>query len=55
MKKNFQDNQKSKVDKNLIFVACIILGTGIGMAFNDVAIGAIIGVGIGFLFKALLR
>ena len=56
MKKTMQQTQKPKnINGNLIFVGCIILGSGIGMAMGNVAVGSIIGVGIGFLAKALIK
>lgn len=36
------------------FVGCIVLGAGIGMLFDSVAIGGTIGVGVGFLLMAFL-
>lgn len=36
------------------FVGCIILGTGIGMLFDNAGAGSMIGVGTGFLAMALL-
>lgn len=36
------------------FVGCMILGTGIGMAFDQAGTGSVIGVGLGFLVMALL-
>lgn len=38
----------------IAFVGCIILGTGIGMLFDAVAAGSVIGVGTGFLAMAIL-
>ncbi|HLR02186.1 MAG TPA: hypothetical protein VK111_05515 [Virgibacillus sp.] len=36
------------------FVGCIILGTGIGMLFDNAGAGGTIGVGAGFLAMAFL-
>ena len=56
MKKTIQKEQKSKkIDPSLLFIAFIIIGSGIGMALDNVAIGATIGVGVGFLAKALIK
>lgn len=35
------------------FVGCLILGSGIGMLFDNVAAGSTIGLGIGFLAMAM--
>lgn len=40
---------------SLAFVGCIVLGTGIGMLFNEAGIGAVIGLGLGFLLMALIK
>jgi len=37
------------------FVGCIILGTGLGMAFDNAGIGAVIGTGVGFLVMSIMR
>ena len=39
----------------LVFVACMFIGAGIGMLFNETAAGGAIGMGIGFLIMAILR
>lgn len=39
----------------LIFVACMFIGAGIGLAFKRPDIGGAIGMGIGFLLMALIR
>ena len=36
------------------FIACILLGTGIGLLLNRPDVGAVIGVGVGFLLLALI-
>lgn len=38
----------------IAFVGCVILGTGIGMAFDAAGTGSVIGVGLGFLVMAIL-
>ncbi|MEM9987610.1 MAG: DUF1761 domain-containing protein, partial [Bacteroidota bacterium] len=38
---------------NLMFVASILIGTGLGFIFRNIPAGALIGVGVGFGFRAL--
>ena len=38
-----------------LFVGCIILGTGIGFATNNVPAGSSLGVGVGFIVMAFAR
>ena len=45
----------SKHVEGLVYVACVIIGLGIGMIFGKTAEGAIIGVGVGLLAMAILR
>lgn len=51
-------HKKSKQEKTaqsiggLIFVACLFLGGGLGSMLGNVSIGAMIGMGIGFLAMA---
>ena len=39
----------------LVFVGCIIAGSGIGMAFGRPDIGGLIGVGLGIILMGLVR
>ena len=47
--------KKRKEIGGLVFVGCIITGTGISFATNTMPVGAIVGVGVGFLMMALIR
>lgn len=38
---------------NLLFVGCMMIGTGMGFLFHNIPAGALIGLGVGFGFKAL--
>jgi len=37
------------------FVGCVLIGTGVGMAINNIAVGSLIGTGVGFLVMAMFR
>lgn len=51
-----EEKKKSPLDiSGTLFIACCIIGVGIGMAFGKVAIGAILGVGFGFAALAMLK
>jgi hypothetical protein len=39
----------------LVFVACMFIGAGIGLMFKRPDVGGAIGMGLGFLFMALVR
>jgi len=48
--------EKRKEDNAGIFVpAGVLIGLGIGMAFNQTAAGVLIGLGCGFLLMALVK
>ena len=44
------DNKKIA---NYFFVGCIMIGVAAGMFFRKPAVGAVLGVGLGFIFKAI--
>lgn len=44
-------SEERKDSRNYVFIGCILIGVGIGMYFGKVAIGSILGVGVGFLAK----
>ncbi len=37
----------------MAFVGCILIGLGLGYLFNQIIVGSILGVGVGFLVMAL--
>lgn len=38
----------------LVFVGCLLLGVGIGMMLGEQQIGAVIGLGVGFIAMAFM-
>ena len=51
------ENQDKKGDhtSSYIFVGCMFIGMGVGMAIGDTGIGLFIGMGVGFLASAMYR
>jgi len=41
--------------EGLVFVACMFIGGGLGLAFGRPDVGGAIGMGVGFLLMAMLR
>jgi len=41
--------QDEKKPRDLLFLACLFIGLGVGMAYNQTGIGVLIGIGVGFL------
>lgn len=51
------ENQEKK-NNNIgwyLFVGCMFIGIGIGLAFDQAGIGTMIGMGVGFLSSAVYR
>ena len=52
------ESQKNKNwDKisGAVFVGCMFLGIGIGMIYDNVSIGTLIGMGVGFIASAIVK
>ena len=39
----------------LVFIACLLIGIGIGIAYDQVVVGVFIGLGCGLLVSFMLR
>lgn len=55
---NLDQNQNKKDSDHTgsyIFVGCMFIGMGIGMALGDTGIGMFIGMGVGFLASAMYK
>ena len=50
-----KETKKRKGFTGLVFVGCMFLGAGIGMALGHTNVGGCIGMGVGFLAMAILR
>lgn len=50
---NERENGMNYERGGVAFVGCLILGSGIGMLFDNVSVGATIGLGVGFLSMAM--
>jgi hypothetical protein len=44
-------SEEKKDNSGYVFVGCILIGVAIGMYYNKVAIGSILGVGVGFISR----
>ena len=52
---NKQEEKEGSQTGSYIFVGCMFIGMGIGMAFGNTGIGMFIGMGVGFLASALYK
>ncbi|RLI05467.1 hypothetical protein DRO26_02115 [Candidatus Bathyarchaeota archaeon] len=52
-----KDKEKNDVHhfSGLVFVACMFIGAGVGLAFARPEVGGTIGMGVGFLLMGLIR
>ena len=49
--------KKSKSDTvgGLVFVGPLLIGIGLGIYFNQTAVGVLVGLGVGFIFFGLIK
>ena len=55
MKKVKKFKKKEDDIAGLGFVGCLFIGMGLGMYYGNIAIGVLIGLGVGFIVMALLK
>ena len=48
------DNRANKIG-GIVLVGCMFLGLGIGKLYDDMGVGVLLGLGVGFLFLAAAR
>lgn len=53
--KMVKKKKKEKDPRDYIFPAFVLIGLGIGMFFNQTAVGVLIGVGVGFLALFIVK
>lgn len=54
MSNNIQESSR-KGTTGLVFVGCLILGLALGLLAGNVAIGFLVGLGVGFIGMAITR
>ncbi|NBG66855.1 hypothetical protein [Acidiluteibacter ferrifornacis] len=46
--------KEKKTAGNIIFIGCMFIGIGLGMFFHSTGVGTIIGMGVGYILKAII-
>ena len=54
MEKN-QNKSKSDIAGGLVFVGPLMIGIGLGIYYNQTAVGVLVGLGIGFILFGLVK
>lgn len=49
-----QNQNKNKI-AGAIFVGCMFIGMGVGMYFDKMTVGVLVGMGVGFLSSAIAK
>ena len=51
-----EDQKKDyKKTEDLVFIGCMFMGIGFGMAFGKIAVGTLVGMGIGFIASGWVK
>ena len=52
-----KEKDKSKADTvgGMVFVGPLIIGIGLGIYYNQTAVGTLVGLGVGFIFFGLVK
>ena len=52
---NKTDKSKSDIVGGLVFVGPLMIGLGLGILYNQTAVGVLVGLGVGFIFFGLIK
>lgn len=55
MEENKDKKNNTNAVTGTIFIGCMFIGMGIGIAFGNTGVGMFIGMGVGFLASALYK
>ena len=55
MKENNKGKSKSDTVGGLVFVGPLLIGIGLGIYFNQTAVGVLVGLGVGFILFGLVK
>lgn len=50
-----EKTQDSSSVIGLVFVGCLLVGIGLGILYHQVAVGVLVGLGVGFISMGLLK
>lgn len=48
-------NKNGSSVSGLFFVGCMFIGVGMGFFFGNITVGALVGMGVGFLVMGIIR
>jgi len=52
---NKEDKKKSDTVGGLVFVGPLMIGLGLGIYYNQTAVGVLVGLGVGFILFGLVK
>jgi hypothetical protein len=55
MMANKENKKKSDTVGGLVFVGPLIIGLGLGIYYNQTAVGVLVGLGVGFILFGLVK